>query len=128
VGRSGKPRPPGEREPIPAEVKRAVWERDGGRCTYLSPEGRRCECRWQLELDHVRPDALGGPPAVENLRLRCRVHNFLHAEETFGRAHMARFKRAGRPQSRTGESTLAGERALPVTPAAAPPATGLHEV
>ncbi len=91
-----KPRPPGEREPIPAEVKRAVWERDGGRCTYLSPEGRRCECRWQLELDHVRPDALGGPSTAENLRLRCRVHNFLHAEETFGRAHMARFRREAR--------------------------------
>ncbi len=118
-----KPRRPGEREPIPAEVRRAVWERDGGRCTYLSPEGRRCECRWQLELDHVRPDALGGPPTVENLRLRCRVHNFLHAEETFGRAHMARFRRAGRMESRTGESALAGESGLRVTSAAAPPNT-----
>jgi 5-methylcytosine-specific restriction endonuclease McrA len=118
-----KPRPPGERPPIPAEVRRAVWERDGGRCTYLSPEGRRCECRWQLELDHIQPEALGGPPTVANLRLRCRAHNFLHAEETFGRAHMARFRRKGRPESRTGQSALAGERALRVTHAPAPPAT-----
>jgi 5-methylcytosine-specific restriction endonuclease McrA len=115
-----KPRRPGEREPIPPEVRRAVWERDGGRCTYLSPDGHRCESRWQLEPDHIQPAALGGPSTVENLRLRCRPHNSLHAEETFGRAHMARFRRAERPEPRKGESTLAGERALRVTSVATP--------
>lgn len=101
------PRGPGGREPIPAEVKRAVFERDGGRCTYVSPDGHRCGSRWKLELDHVEAAALGGKPTVENLRLRCRSHNALHAEETFGRAHMARFRR--RPESRAGESTIAGD-------------------
>jgi 5-methylcytosine-specific restriction endonuclease McrA len=104
-----KPRRPGAREPITAEVKRAVWERDGGRCTYVSPEGRRCESRWQVEYDHVEPAARGGPSTIEGLRLRCRVHNLLHAEETFGREHMARFRRASRPRSRTAERTIAGE-------------------
>ncbi len=99
-----KPRRPGEREPIPPEVRRAVWERDGGRCTYLSPDGRRCESRWQLEPDHIQSAALGGPSTVENLRLRCKPHNSLHAEETFGRAHMARFRRAERRESRKGET------------------------
>src|SRR6266545_4206733 len=112
-----RPRRPGEREPIPADVKRAVWERDGGRCTYTSPDGRRCECRFRLELDHIQPVALGGPSTVANLRLRCRPHNSLHAEETFGRAHMARFRRAERPNPRTGENAIAGESALGVTPA-----------
>jgi 5-methylcytosine-specific restriction endonuclease McrA len=116
-----EPRHPGEREPIPAEVRRAVWERDGGRCTYVSPDGRRCESRWQLEYDHIKPAALGGPSTVDGLRLRCKPHNTLHAEETFGRAHMARFRR--RPEAQTGESALAGERRLSVTPAAASPAT-----
>jgi 5-methylcytosine-specific restriction endonuclease McrA len=100
----------GKREPIAAEVKRAVFERDGGRCTYVSPDGRRCDSRWQLELDHVEAAALGGRPTIGNLRLRCKVHNRLHAEETLGREHMARFRR--RPGSRTGESTIAGERGL----------------
>jgi 5-methylcytosine-specific restriction endonuclease McrA len=107
-----RPRRPGVREPVPAEVKRAVFERDGGQCTYVSPEGRRCDSRWQLELDHVEPAALGGPSTIENLRLRCKVHNRLHAEQTFGRERMAFFRR--RPASRTGESALAGESALRV--------------
>jgi 5-methylcytosine-specific restriction endonuclease McrA len=111
-----KPRRPGEREPVPAEVRRAVWERDGGRCTYVSPDGRRCESRWQLEYDHIKPAALGGPSTVANGRLRCKSHNGLHAEEAFGRAHMARFRRP--PKPRTGEIALAGESALRVTPAA----------
>ncbi len=122
-----KPPRPGERAPIPAEVRRAVWERDGGRCTYTSPDGRRCECRFRLELDHIQPVALGGPSTVANLRLRCRPHNSLHAEETFGREHMARFRRAERPKPRTGENAIAGESALGVTPAAAPPATSPRE-
>jgi 5-methylcytosine-specific restriction endonuclease McrA len=84
-------------------VKRAVWERDGGRCTFTSPDGHRCESRRQLELDHVHADWLGGPPAIDNLRLRCRVHNALHAEETFGQGHMARFRRKDRPAPRAGD-------------------------
>ncbi|HSB20724.1 MAG TPA: HNH endonuclease [Anaeromyxobacteraceae bacterium] len=114
-----EPPRPGKRQPIPAQVRRAVFERDGGQCTYVSPDGHRCGSRWQLELDHVRPAALGGPSTTENLRLRCRGHNTLHAEETFGREHMARYRR--QPEPRTGESTLAGECALPVTSAAAAP-------
>jgi 5-methylcytosine-specific restriction endonuclease McrA len=105
------PRPASRREPIPAPVRRAVWERDGGRCTYVSAEGHRCGSRWQLEYDHVEPAALGGPSTVDGLRLRCKAHNLLHAEETFGREHMARFRRGPRLASRTGESTLAGESA-----------------
>ena len=115
---------PGEREPIPAAVKRAVWERDGGRCTFASPDGHRCDSRWRLELDHIRPSALGGPSTVANLRIRCRAHNALHAEETFGREHMARFTGEGRPTPRTGEFTIASESARRVKSSAALPAGG----
>jgi hypothetical protein len=105
------PRPsrPGKRQAIPAAVRRAVWERDGGRCTYVSPGGRRCENRWRLELDHVQSAVLGGPSTIDGLRLRCRAHNTLHAEEVFGRSYMARFRR--RPESRTGENAIASESA-----------------
>jgi hypothetical protein len=78
---------------VPLAVRREVWNRDGGRCTFTSEEGRRCESTWQLELDHVESAALGGEPSVENLRLRCRKHNLHHAEQVFGRQFMARFRR-----------------------------------
>lgn len=106
--RKAKPprlRPAGERQPVPAEVKRQVWERDGGRCTYVSKDGRRCESRWQLEYDHVESARLGGPVTADDLRLRCKPHNLLHAEQTFGRAYMARFRRARRPAPPAVDST-----------------------
>ncbi len=78
---------------IPAEVRREVWTRDGGRCAFIAADGRRCNSRWKLELDHIQPAALGGPSTVDNLRLVCRPHNLLHAEQTYGREHMEHFRR-----------------------------------
>ena len=75
------------------EVRREVWKRDGGRCTWTGPDGRRCDSRWQLELDHIEPPLFGGRSTVENLRLRCRAHNLLYAEQVYGREHMDRFRR-----------------------------------
>ncbi len=77
---------------IPAEVRRQVFERDGGSCTWIGHEGRQCGSRHQLELDHIRPFELGGPSTVSNLRLLCKAHNLLHAEQVFGREHMAQFR------------------------------------
>ena len=85
--------PSADRPTIPAEVRRQVWERDGGRCSFVARDGTRCESRWRLELDHVQPWALGGSSNVDDLRLRCRAHNVFHAEEVFGREHMERFRR-----------------------------------
>jgi 5-methylcytosine-specific restriction endonuclease McrA len=74
---------------IPAHVMREVYRRDGGRCTYVGTNGRRCRCRAFLEFDHITPIALGGKSITENLRLRCRAHNQLTARETFGEEHMS---------------------------------------
>lgn len=60
---------------IPAASRRAVWARDRGRCTFTGPGGVRCETRRTLEIDHVKPRALGGSDESENLRLLCRAHN-----------------------------------------------------
>ena len=73
---------------IPAEVRWAVQQRDGERCTYVSPDGRRCEATSWLEYDHIVPVARGGESTVENLRIRCRAHNQYEAERTFGTAFM----------------------------------------
>jgi hypothetical protein len=67
-----------------------VFARDGGQCTFLDRQGHRCPSRAFLELDHVESRALGGDDDVDNLRVRCRAHNQLHAEEVFGREHVAR--------------------------------------
>jgi hypothetical protein len=73
-------------------TRRKVFERDGLRCTYVSPDGRRCEARAFLELDHVHPRGLGGGDDIDNIRVRCRAHNQLSAEESFGREHVEHFR------------------------------------
>lgn len=68
---------------IPAEVKRAVWLRDGGRCAFVARNGRRCNGRGLLEMHHLKPYATGGEATVNNIELRCRPHNAYEAELFF---------------------------------------------
>jgi len=42
---------------IPIHVRRAVWERDGGRCTFVGANGHRCNADRLLEFDHINPVA-----------------------------------------------------------------------
>lgn len=64
---------------IPAEAKRAVWLRDGGRCAFVGRNGRRCEERGFLEFHHIVPFSAGGTATADNLELRCRAHNSYEA-------------------------------------------------
>jgi hypothetical protein len=89
------------RRHVPAQVKRAVWERDGGQCTFVSEGGRRCLARELLEYDHIDPVARGGHATVTNMRLRCRAHNPYAAECVFG---------AGFMEQRRQEAQEAAER------------------
>ena len=73
---------------IPNRVKREVWKRDGGQCTFVSEAGHRCEARALIEYDHVEEVARGGRATVSGVRLRCRAHNQFTAECTFGREFM----------------------------------------
>ncbi|HEY8073723.1 MAG TPA: HNH endonuclease [Labilithrix sp.] len=73
---------------VTAAVRRAVFERDGLRCTYFDARGKRCTSCTLLELDHVLSRADGGSDDPENLRVRCRAHNLLWAEQRFGREHI----------------------------------------
>jgi hypothetical protein len=68
---------------VPAEVKRAVWLRDCGRCAFTSADGRRCDERAFVEFHHVRPYANDGEATVENIQLRCRRHNAYESKTFF---------------------------------------------
>jgi 5-methylcytosine-specific restriction endonuclease McrA len=70
---------------IPADVRRAVWIRDGGQCAFVGPCGR-CTERGFLEFHHVVPFAEGGAATVENIQLRCRAHNHYESVQWFGGA------------------------------------------
>jgi 5-methylcytosine-specific restriction endonuclease McrA len=65
-----------------------VAERDGKQCTFVSDTGVRCAERAMLEFDHELPVARGGRSTVANVRLRCRAHNQLAAEQVYGEGFM----------------------------------------
>src|SRR6266498_1102369 len=69
---------PAKPDHIPAHVKRAVMERDGGRCQFVLPSGELCGSTHRLEFDHITPLALGGASTVENVRLCCRLCRSRH--------------------------------------------------
>jgi len=75
---------------IPAAVRRQVWQRDGGQCTFVDAEDRRCAERSFLEFEHRVPFGKGGTSTPENVRLLCRAHNRGQAERAYGRRHVAR--------------------------------------
>jgi 5-methylcytosine-specific restriction endonuclease McrA len=79
---------------IPAAVKRAVYERDKGQCTFVDKNGRRCTERHRLEFDHRKPYGRGGDHSVGNLRLVCKAHNGYFAERTYGKKVMKRYRRS----------------------------------
>jgi hypothetical protein len=68
---------------ISAAIRRAVWQRDDGRCAFVGTHGR-CTERGTLEFHHVQPYAAGGVTSIDNLQLRCRAHNQYEAEQFFG--------------------------------------------
>jgi len=105
--RKGGKHPSGNPRHVPAHVRRAVWHRDGGQCTYVSENGHRCPATEPLEFDHVLEVARGGEASVDGVRLLCRAHNQHAAERTFGTEFM-RHKRTAAIEARA------------VTPAAEP--------
>ncbi|HSC88223.1 MAG TPA: HNH endonuclease signature motif containing protein [Polyangiaceae bacterium] len=65
------------RPAIPRATVRATYQRDEERCSFVAPDGRRCEQRHFLEIDHRIPWARTHDHSPENLRVLCRAHNQL---------------------------------------------------
>ncbi|HYS80035.1 MAG TPA: HNH endonuclease signature motif containing protein [Anaeromyxobacteraceae bacterium] len=93
-------RPSANPRHIPAEVKRAVWTRDGGCCRWPLASGGVCGSTTRLELDHIVPIARGGTSTVSNLRVLCDFHNQHAARQVFGEAWMDQFTSRSRSASR----------------------------
>ena len=73
---------------IPAAIKRAVYERDAGRCAFIDDRGNRCAETGALEFDHIGGFARTHLHDVAAIRLLCRAHNQHAAEKMYGRAFM----------------------------------------
>jgi hypothetical protein len=56
------------REPIPEEVRFAVWRRDRGKCV-------KCGSNEKLEFDHIIPVSKGGSSTERNVQLLCERCN-----------------------------------------------------
>jgi hypothetical protein len=82
------PAPPSRPAPVPRVARRAVVERDGLGCSWVAPDGGRCGSQAWLEFDHRHPAGKDGGSEPENLRLLCRAHNQLAAEQAYGRKHI----------------------------------------
>lgn len=77
---------------LPLGVRRAVLRRSDYSCEYFDVEtGMVCGSRFQVEVDHIKPRALGGTDEVENLRCLCRIHNLAMAEKELGEELMSRY-------------------------------------
>ena len=74
----------GKRPHLPSELRELVLERADYRCEFKAGNAR-CRERTSLQIDHLIPDALGGPTSLENLRCLCSAHNLWAAEVAFGK-------------------------------------------
>jgi hypothetical protein len=105
---------------VPNAIKRVVYERDDGRCTFVDgASGRRCEETRRLEYDHIEGFARTHRHSVEAIRLRCQAHNQLAAEELYGVEYMEEARRRKRAAARDagGPGTSSTRESLPAQPA-----------
>jgi len=113
---TSRPRPPrGTKEgsrAIPAHVRRAVWNRDRGRCAFEGTGGRCTERRY-LEWHHVTPHGHQGPPTVANISLRCRAHNVYESDLVFGRFDPSLVRETSEKYDVSGQNTPVPERRRP---------------
>lgn len=62
------PQGPYVKKPIPAQLRWAVFRRDGYRCV-------KCGCDEDLTADHIQAEVHGGKASISNLQTLCRPCN-----------------------------------------------------
>lgn len=78
---------------ITKTARSEILKRAEYRCNYIADDGKRCECRTALQIDHIWPHGKGGTNDISNLRLLCTAHNRLMAEKHYGREKILHFAR-----------------------------------
>jgi hypothetical protein len=89
VRQPGAMTPAGEtrvRQPLPREVKAAVWQRDGGRCVHCGMTDDESVARYgvHLHFDHIVPFSRNGADTVNNIQLRCEQSNLSKGNRYIG--------------------------------------------
>lgn len=98
---------------IPAAIRRAVFERDAGRCAFVDARGQRCPERGGLELDHLDGYARTKRHSVDRIRLACRAHNRHAADQMYGREFMKKKLAQRSERGRNTEATRSGTSSEP---------------
>lgn len=65
-----------KKQPIPAELRQAVFDRDGHTCVYCG------DTEGPFQADHVYPESLGGEATMENLACACKPCNVSKGSKT----------------------------------------------
>lgn len=73
-----------KRSHISSTVRQEIWFKAKGQC-------QNCGSQHALQIDHIKPVALGGLNEADNLRLLCRPCNQRAAIEMLGQRKMERF-------------------------------------
>lgn len=72
----------GIRKAIKISTRRELLNKANHCCEYVDPiSKKRCSGKFQLQIDHIVPLALGGSNEESNLRVLCRTHNILAAQQ-----------------------------------------------
>jgi hypothetical protein len=78
----------------PAHLRRAIWERDQGKCQWPIDGGGICGATCRAEVDHIELVAKGGRlTKPEDGRILCRFHQDVSARRVLGGRWMNRFTR-----------------------------------
>jgi hypothetical protein len=102
--RPGRPRHPRARRP-PAAVVRILWERDGGRCKYISPDWPPLRGDPPRRAPSPRPVVLAGSPdTADAYELRCQRHNDYEGRLYFGKRRRGHGEVRERPTPYGGRS------------------------
>lgn len=68
---------------LPLNLKRSLMKNAEHTCQYIDKStGRKCDSKYQLQVDHIHPLAKGGSDIEINLQILCRTHNHLKGSHT----------------------------------------------
>ena len=71
-----------QRRKLSIKLKRQLMEVANHTCQYVNKgTGKKCESKYQLQVDHVHPLAKGGSNHKNNLQILCRTHNHFKGGE-----------------------------------------------